>query len=280
MKGLFDNHNHSQFSFDGKKTSVEASALSARSKGLGGICFSDHCDLYVAPMKASFENLVPEEFDITAQQAEIDRVQAMMDAQGADGFRILKGIEIGMYEDIRPQIRRHLEGHSFDQVIASVHYIEETDPYYGGYYDDKDWKQAYGRYLETIYREMTWLKDFDIMAHYDYIARYAPYTQESVLYKDFSDIFDEIFRYLISEGKALEINTKSYQDYKGRHPQPDPEVYMRYRELGGEIISLGSDSHDPQRPGDRFDCFAEFLRHLGFRWTAHYEKRRLIQLPL
>ena len=181
MKGLFDNHNHSQFSFDGKKTSVEKSALSARSKGLGGICFSDHCDLYVAPMKASFENLVPEEFDIMAQQAEIDRVQAMIDAQGKDGFRILKGIEIGMYGDIRPQIRRHLEGHSFDQVIASVHYIEETDPYYGGYYENKDWKQAYGGYLETIYREMTWLKDFDIMAHYDYIARYAPYPQESVL---------------------------------------------------------------------------------------------------
>lgn len=280
MKGLFDNHNHSQFSFDGKKTSVEKSALSARSKGLGGICFSDHCDLYVAPMKASFENLVPEEFDIMAQQAEIDRVQTMMDSQGKDGFRILKGIEIGMYGDIRPQIRRHLEGHSFDQVIASVHYIEETDPYYGGYYENKDWKQAYGGYLETIYREMTWLKDFDIMAHYDYIARYAPYPQESVLYKDFSDIFDEMFRYLISEGKALEINTKSYQDYNGRHPQPDPDVLLRYKELGGEIISLGSDSHDSLRPGDKFDDISEFLRSLGFRWTAHYEKRKLVQLPL
>lgn len=280
MKGLFDNHNHSQFSFDGKKTSVEASALSAKAKGLGGICFSDHCDLYVAPMKSAFEDLVPEEFDIAAQQAEIERVQAMMGAQGMGGFRILKGIEIGMYEHFRPQLRSYLEGHSFDQIIASVHYIDGTDPYYGRYYDGKDWKQAYGRYLETIYREMTWLKDFDIMGHYDYIARYAPYPQESVLYRDFSDIFDEMFRYLISEGKALEINTKSYQDHKGRHPQPDPEVFLRYRELGGEIISLGSDSHDPQRPGDRFDSFAEFLRHLGFRWTAHFEKRRLVQLPL
>ena len=60
MMGLFDNHNHSQFSFDGKKTTVEASALAAQQKGLGGICFSDHCDFYVPPMKAAFENLVPE----------------------------------------------------------------------------------------------------------------------------------------------------------------------------------------------------------------------------
>ena len=90
MKGLFDNHNHSQFSFDGKKTTVESSALAAKENGLGGICFSDHCDFYVPPMKASFEDLVPEHFDITQQQAEIDRIQALT----GDRFKILKGIEI------------------------------------------------------------------------------------------------------------------------------------------------------------------------------------------
>lgn len=280
MNRLFDNHNHSQFSFDGKKTTVETSALSALGKGLAGICFSDHCDIYVAPAKASFENLIPEEFDIRSQQAEIDRVQDLIDSRGGNGFRILKGIEIGMYEHFRDEIREKLEGQSFDQIIASVHYIEQTDPYYGGYYEGKDWKQAYGRYLETIYREMTWLKDFDIMGHYDYIARYAPYPQESVLYRDFSDIFDEMFRYLISEGKALEINTKSYQNHKGRHPQLDKDVLMRYKELGGEIISFGSDSHDPERVGDSFGHYAALLKSWGFRWAAHYEKRRLIQTAL
>lgn len=280
MKGLFDNHNHSQFSFDGKKTSVEASALSAQEKGLGGICFSDHCDLYVAPMKATYEPPVPEQFDIKEQQADIDRVQSKIDNNGKSELRILKGIEIGMNNEVRPQIRSLLCENTFDQVIASIHYIDQTDPYYGGYYDDKDWKLAYGRYLETIYTEMTWLKDFDIMGHYDYIARYAPYTQESIFYRDFSDIFDEMFRYLISEGKALEINTKSYQDYKGRHPQLDKEVLLRYREMGGEIISFGSDSHTPDRIGDKFTEFAEFAKTLGFRWSAHYRQRKLIQIPL
>ena len=280
MKGFFDNHNHSQFSFDGKKASIESSARTAIEKGLGGICFSDHCDFYIPQMKSSFRDIIPENFDIAMQQAEIERVQAMIDAEGNDSFRILKGIEVGMYEDCHDEIRRVLNGNRFDQVIASVHYIDGTDPYYGGYYDDKDWKQAYGRYLETIYREMTWLEDFDIMGHYDYIARYAPYPVASIFYRDFSDIFDEMFRYLIHEGKALEINTKSYQDYKGRLPQLDPDVLLRYRELGGEIVSLGSDSHDPVRPGDKFAHYGGFLRSLGFKWTAHYEKRRLVQVPL
>ena len=273
---LFDNHNHSQFSFDGGRTSVEASARAAAAAGLGGICFSDHCDHYVPPMKASFENVVPEYFDVDEQQAEISRVQSLI----GDRLRILKGIEIGMYEDCHEQIRKVLEENSFDQVLASVHYIEQTDPYYGGYYEGKDWKQAYGGYLETICREMTWLQDFDIMGHYDYIVRYASYPVTSIRYRDFSDILDEMFRYLIHEGKALEINTKSYEGHRGRLVELDHDVLLRYRDMGGEIISLGSDSHEPSRVGAGFARHAALLKSLGFRWTAHYESRKLIQLPL
>ena len=273
---LFDNHNHSQFSFDGKRTSVEASARAAAEAGLGGICFTDHCDHYVPPMKASFENVVPEYFNVEEQQAEISRVQSLI----GDRTKILKGIEIGMYEECHEQIRKVLDENSFDQIIASVHYIEKTDPYYGGYYDGKDWKQAYGTYLETIYREMKWLEDFDIMGHYDYIVRYASYPVTSIRYRDFSDIFDEMFRYLIQEGKALEINTKSYEGHRGRMVELDNDVLLRYREMGGEIVSLGSDSHEPSRVGAGFTRHAAFLKSLGFRWTAHYESRRLIQLPL
>jgi histidinol-phosphatase (PHP family) len=273
---MFDNHNHSQFSFDGQRATIESSARAAQAVGLKGICFSDHCDHYVPLMKGSFEELQEERFDVNLQQEEIDRVQDML----GDGIKILKGIEIGMYEDFRDQTRKVLEEHSFDQVLASVHYIEQTDPYYGGYYDDKDWKQAYGGYLETIYREMTWLKDFDIMGHYDYIVRYAPYPQTSIRYRDFSDIFDEMFRYLIHEGKALEINTKSYEGHRGRIVGLDHDVLIRYREMGGEIVSLGSDSHEASRVGAGFARHAALLKSLGYRWTAHYEKRRLVQLPL
>jgi histidinol-phosphatase (PHP family) len=173
-----------------------------------------------------------------------------------------------------------LSDNSFDQVIASVHYLDGIDPFYGGYYEDKDWKTAYGHYLETIYKEMTWLGDFDIMGHFDYVVRYAPYPETCLRYRDFSDILDEMLRYLIHEGKALEINTKSYQDYKGRPVSLDTEVLERYRGMGGEIISLGSDSHDPSRVGHNFTYFGELFKSMGFRWTAHYEKRKLVQLPL
>lgn len=277
MHNLFDNHSHSQFSFDGGKTTVMASAVSAREKGLSGICFTDHCDFYVPPMKAAFEHLVPETFDVKAQQDEIDRVNR---ETGSKGFRVFKGVEIGLQKNSREKIRKFLSENSFDGIIASVHYLDETDPFFGGYYQGKDWKTAYGHYLETLYEEMKWLGDFDIMGHYDYVARYAPYPQESIFYNDFSDIFDEILKYLAENGKALEINTKTYQDYKGRTPVLDKNILLRFREFGGEAISLGSDSHDPVRPGDKFERYAGFIRNAGFRFIAHFENRRLCMTPI
>ena len=207
---FFDTHNHSQFSFDGSGTTVGKSAVAAAEKGLGGICFTDHCDFYVPQMKERFEPIVSEVFDIDAQQAEIDRVNGLI-AEGGLGksvprkFRIFKGMELGLGEKNHEQTRECLSSHKFDQIIASVHYIEDTDPYFGPYYKGKNWKEAYGRYLEVLLREMRWLGDFDIMGHFDYVARYAPYPKESVLYRDFPGLFDEIFKYLIENGKGLEF---------------------------------------------------------------------------
>ena len=277
MKNLFDTHNHSQFSFDGKRTTVESSSRSAYEKGLAGLCFTEHFDFFVPDNDPEFETIKPQIFDIQAQQQEIDRVQNLFN----DRFRILKGIELGMSMESRGETRRLLEEYCFDQVIASIHYLEKSDPYYGGYFRNKDWKQAYGTYLETIYNEAVELKDFDIIGHYDYVVRYAPFPQDSITYRDFSDIFDTLFRFLIENGKGLEINTKSCNGgSKGRKTTIDRNVLIRYRELGGEIISLGSDSHDAENVADRFEMHAALLRSLGFRWSSHYEKRQLVQLPL
>ncbi|MBR4756099.1 MAG: histidinol-phosphatase HisJ family protein [Bacteroidales bacterium] len=276
----FDTHNHSQFSFDGKATTVEKSVKAAVDAGLGGICFTDHCDFYVPEMKGQFEPRVSEVFDVQAQQAEVDRVAAMV-ADGAFGravakkFKVLKGIEVGLEDHSRELNKNLLAAQSFDQVTVSVHYLEDTDPYYGPYYKGKNWKEAYGRYLETLLREMKRLGDFDIMGHFDYIARYAPYPKESILYRDFPGLMDEILKYLAENGKGLEINTKTYKPYGLRTPQLDRDILMRFMELGGEVICLGSDSHKPEQVGLKFDYFAQYVKMFGFRRLGHFEGRRL-----
>lgn len=277
MTGLYDNHNHSQFSFDGGRTSVGKTVNSAIGKGLAGVCFTDHCDFFVPPMKAQHEEYVSEVFDVEARNAEIDKVNAKC----PQDFHVFKGIEIGVQKSERDKIAAHLEKYSFDEIIASVHYLDDTDPFWGGYYEGKTWRYAYGHYLETLYDEMVWLGDrFDIMGHYDYVTRYAPYPECSILYKDFPDILDSILRYLAENGKALEINTKTYQDFKGRTPVLDKNILMRYRELGGEIISLGSDSHDADKVGFNFERTAALVSRCGFRYLAHFDKRKPVMLPI
>lgn len=277
MTDLYDNHNHSQFSFDGGRTSVGKTVNSAIGKGLAGICFTDHCDFFVPPMKAQHEEYVPEVFDVEARNAEIDKVNVKCPRD----FHVFKGIEIGVQKSERDKIAAHLEKYSFDEIIASVHYLDDTDPFWGGYYEGKTWRYAYGHYLETLYDEMVWLGDrFDIMGHYDYVTRYAPYPECSILYKDFPDILDSMLRYLAENGKALEINTKTYQDFKGRTPVLDKNILMRYRELGGEIISLGSDSHDADRVGFNFERTAALVSRCGFKYLAHFDKRKPVMLPI
>ena len=83
-------------------------------------------------------------------------------------------------------------------------------------------------------------------------------------------------KYLAENGKAIEINTKTYQDYHGRTPVLDRNILLRFKELGGEAISLGSDSHNPERVGDKFREYAEFARSCGFTRLAHFENRKLI----
>ena len=276
MRNLFDTHNHSEFSFDGKRTTVESSALSACEKGLAGICFTDHFDFFVPQDNAEIETIQPQEFDINSQQAEIGRVASLF----SPDFKVLKGIEVGMSMESREKTAEIMSTYTFDQVIASVHYLENSDPYYGGYFIGKDYRQAYGTYLETLYNEAVFLRDFDIIGHYDYVARYAPYPQDSIRYRDFADIFDTMFRYLVENGKCLEINTKPCTGSKGRQTVVDLDILSRYREMGGEIISLGSDSHVASLVGEGFEKYSAMLRSLGFRWSSHYEKRQLVQLPL
>ena len=126
--GFFDNHNHSQFSFDGKKTTVEESAAAAFAKGLDGICFTDHCDFYVPPMKAQFEHLVPEVFDVESQQAEIDRVNAASYAAlpGNRRFRELGGEAVSLGSDSHDAQRT---GDNFRRVQVSCPFRVQTAPH-------------------------------------------------------------------------------------------------------------------------------------------------------
>lgn len=258
---FYDNHTHSHFSPDSRMT-LEEEISSACNLPLKGISITDHLDLEAPVRKDEFI------FDPTIQQKEIDRLSVLYNIE------IFKGIEIGLQPQSLQKIKEFTQGLRFDVVIASIHFIDGTDPYYGSYYKGKDYKQAYGRALEVIYQTATAYKDFDILGHFDYIARYSPYSVRDIMYCQFREALDPILQFLAQEGKALEINTNTYRERNGYTPILDTAILKRFKELGGQAISLGSDAHDTQRIAENFQKYYEIIKSSGFNYLVYFKERK------
>ena len=261
-----DTHTHSNFSRD-SQISVTEAAEGAMAVGLTGISITDHLDVGIP------EGSVGDYFDISGQQSAI---KACIARHGAH-INIFSGIEVGLQTHCLKEIQETLAAHSFDIVIASVHLVNNVDPYCGDYYVGKSLKESYREYLEYYVECLSRFDHFDVMGHYDYISRWGPYKEKTLTYKSFADQLDTLFKIIIEKGKALELNTRSFLSRNGEPPpQFDPDVFGRYKELGGEMVTLGSDAHNTRRIGDNFGVYAAKLKQCGFRYLTHFKEREAI----
>ncbi len=267
---FFDNHNHSTFSPD-SVSSVEGIVKSAISKGLAGIAITDHYDIDAPSRDQEFF------FDPALQQAEIDRVTLDMAGEIQQcGFQVMKGIEVGLQPGSMQKIKEFTNKYKFDTVIASIHFIDGSDPYMGTYYTDKDYREAFIHTLEVMYSTAVDFRNFDILGHYDYVARYSPYSPgcRDITLAQYGDWIEPILKFLAQEGKTLEINTKTYKNHKGYVPMLDTAILRRFREYGADALSLGSDSHNLERIGDEFGKYAYIAKECGFRYLVYFRERK------
>ena len=267
---FYDNHTHSHFSPD-SRMNLQQSISKAAELGIAGISITDHLDIDAPGNKDFFY------FDPIQQQAAIEELLGQY-----TGLEIFKGIEVGLQDCCMDKIKEFTSKYCYDVVIASQHFIDGTDPYYGEYYIGKTAEQAYSRAYEVMYKNIIDFADFDILGHYDYIARYAPYSngaagganERDIRYAQYSDVLDPILKFLAQEGKALEVNTNTYRERNGYTPVLDTDILKRFRELGGEAVSLGSDAHEPWRITENFEKYAQIIADCGFKYTVHFKDRK------
>ena len=260
---MFDCHVHSSFSGD-SEMQAETACEKAIELELDGIAFTDHLD-YDYP---NYDDKFLIDFD--KYSVSMDSIKA----QYSGRLKVMKGIEVGIQPHVIEDTKKVIEKYDFDFVIASVHIIDRMDPYYGEYYKGKSKEQAFSRYLEAILESVTNLDDFDIVGHIGYIRRYCSYDDRTLRHKDFSDLIDSILKTTISKGKGIEVNTSGYKDMDS--PIPDFDIIRRYVELGGEIITMGSDAHFPEHMARNFSYVRDMLGNIGFKYTAHFEKRKAV----
>lgn len=255
-----DTHTHTKFSTD-SKMKIEDAVSAAECAGLDGIVFSDHFDYDYAGFPDDFHFDFDEYFRTVFEYKEKNKGKP----------EIFYGVEIGLQpmESVISANKHILSSYSFDCVIGSTHLINRKDPYCGTFYVGQSKYEAYKEYIEEVARNLSLYHDFDIIGHIDYHTRYAPYRDSRFYYRDFPDEIDSIFKTIIEEGIAFEVNTKTYTKN-----ELDTFLLKRYKELGGELVSLGSDAHSSEYIGLAFPKFAQIIKECGFDYIVHFAERK------
>lgn len=260
---LWDTHMHTRFSSDSEADIYDMVHAAVKS-GVDGICFTDHMDFdYPCDLPESFY------FDPVVYFQEMSSVQAHF----KDTFPIHIGVEIGLQPQLKDTLPKFTMSYPFDFVIGSSHLIHHMDPYYPEYFEGKTEDEAYLEYFEYILENLAIFDCFDVYGHIDYIVRYGPNKNRFYSYEKFADVIDEILRTLLHKGKGIEINTGGFK-YGLGHPNPTERILCRYRELGGEIITVGADAHKPEHAAYEFGKVPDILKNAGFKYYTVFKERK------
>lgn len=257
---MFDYHMHSTVSFDAHSTAEEM-AQAAVQAGLKEICFTDHIDYEVGVEKQTMV------FDTEVYNAAYDHLEV-------PGLKIRRGMEFGLKPYNQDQLKKDLQRRHFDFVLGSIHHVDELDIYFEPYWRDKTVAQAVERYLLDTLTCVKVHDDYDVLGHLTYISKVAAHPDpKPVHYEQFPELFDEILRTLAQKGKGMEINSSGV-DRCGDF-LPMKQFFERFKELGGEIVTIGSDAHDTTRVGQYADRACEILKDV-FGYVCTFEGRKPI----
>jgi histidinol-phosphatase (PHP family) len=258
---MYDYHTHSTFSGDavsGMEEIIEAAIAS----GLDEIAITDHFDPEYPDTDYDME-LEPEPYEAALDEAA---------EKYAGRITVVKGIEYGM--QLGEPLERGKEvisSYDFDFVIGSVHSAfggAVDTPMYLDYRDDTKSVIDYYAYLIDCMKEFN---DYDVLGHLNVMDRYVSEIPKEEIYWDLAD---EAMKLAVAEGKGLEINAKCFRIWHGAHTTPTLKMLKRFRELGGEIITTGSDAHSAAQIGSGLKDAEELARAAGFNYIATFRSRK------
>ena len=183
------------------------------------------------------------------------------------------GIELGQATFALDAAQKALSAYDWDFVLGSLHNIEGGTDFYYVDYRSADIEKLTSLYFKDLYDLVKW-NGFDVLSHLYYHLRYIYRQGLELDIKKYETEIREIFKLLISNGKGIEVNNSSLYDAFG---DVIPGLYFLkiYREMGGEIITIGSDAHVEDRVGLGVDYAVGLLKEAGFKAISSFEKRKV-----
>ncbi len=260
---MIDYHVHSDISADCRVPMADMAAAAAAA-GIREVCFTEHIDLGLVDAP-----------DFTVDFARY--CTAFAETREAYPQLVLRmGIEAGLdlrtKDDVLPQLT------GLDYVIGSQHLVYGEDPYYQKIWDKRPQRQIYDEYLQESLRSVQGCDYFDVLGHLGYIAKFCPYPDKLMRYTDFTDAIDAILRILVERGKGLEVNTNGL--YMTSSTMPETAIIRRYRALGGEIVTVGSDAHYESVVGHAVPETLALLKEVGFNYVCAFDARKPRFVPI
>lgn len=258
---MYDYHMHSAFSSD-TDVPMEAMIQSAIRKGVKEICFTDHIDYDYASPEIAFE------FDTQVYQEEIEGLRKRY----KDQISIRLGIEIGVQPHILAKCTALVEAVGPDFIIASQHTIGRQDLYLGDFYRGRTPEAAIAFGMNELLEIVEDFDAFCVIGHIDILKRYndaVRNTSKTV----YLEAVKPVLQALIAKGKGIEVNTSGLRQGLNE-TLPAYELLTLYKELGGEIITIGSDAHNPNDIAHSFKLVLEQLQTIGFNSIYRYEKMK------
>ncbi|MEA3339852.1 MAG: histidinol-phosphatase HisJ family protein [Chloroflexota bacterium] len=263
---LPDYHVHSRFSCD-SDAEMAAACEAAIARGLSEIAFTDHADF--GPVDPSGY------FRPTEYLAEIERCRARYGGR----LTIRAGVEMGEPHIFAQEAASVLAAGEFDFVLGSAHYAVGMQPAWKPAFFEQPLRQAYEAYFQQVAR-LAAEGDFDVLAHLDLVKRDAhKFGKTYDGPGPYADVIRAALRSIVERGKGIEINTSAL--HRGQPETcPSLQVLRWYRELGGDILTFGSDAHTPDAVGACFDVALEMARSAGFARLATFERRKVMWMTI
>ena len=266
---MIDTHTHCTHSHDGK-VGPEVMIDRAIELGMEYVALTDHYDAELT--------LLPEFAFI--RQIDLDRhfkELAELKERYAGKIQVGVGIECGYMKEADDIYLKTLAPFDIDITINSVHTVEYEDCYLKSYFDKRTKYSAYEAYLKVVRESLDCPYHYDSVGHIGYVVRKSIYPDKNLYYADHADLIDDILKTLIAKGKALEVNSQSKGVYDFL---PTKEILLRYKELGGELLTFGSDAHLLERLGEKYSLVTDYLKSIGFKHVFKYLAHKPVAVKL
>ena len=265
-----DFHIHTFFSEDSDESpdNIIAKAISLNLKC---ICFTDHND-YDWPV-------IDGKKEFSLDYPSYTKYMEKLKFKYKDIFPVYIGVEQGLSQTSADLINNYDQDNFLDFIIGSSHLVYGADPYEKEFWTGRDIDKSIRDYYESIIENLMVCNNFDVYGHLDYITRYIPDKTYKYDPNKYMEIIEVILKKLIENGKGIELNTAGLKCQLNA-ANPDTPVLKLYRQLGGEIITVGSDAHKADDVGKFHDKAYTLLKEAGFNYYTIFKRRHPEFIPL